>query len=163
VNDRLRDTAEATVDINTRIKWNTLAGNLRIWEAGIPATSRRLSVRPPFALLIALTIAPPNAPGARSDARPPCAKKWKRRAPGSARSLIYRPHFTPRPRNCIEMCKVAASTSKYISHMRSEGTVVRSVDELLRIAREAKFRRGLSHQGRGQKNGPKLDEFLAAN
>ena len=62
------------------------------------------------------------------------------------------------------MCKVAAQyKGKYISHMRSEGNqLFEAFDELLRIAREAKIPAEVYHiKAAGQKNWPKLDEFLA--
>src|SRR5262245_48575022 len=58
---------------------------------------------------------------------------------GVGSSLIYAPAFYAGTEELIELCKVAAPYGGvYISHMRSEGArLLESVDELVRIAREA--------------------------
>ena len=52
---------------------------------------------------------------------------------------------------------------KYISHMRSEGNrLVEAVDELLRIAREAKIPAEIYHlKAAGERNWPKMDKVIA--
>jgi N-acyl-D-amino-acid deacylase len=58
---------------------------------------------------------------------------------GIGSALIYPPGAYARTEELIELCKVAARHSgKYTSHIRGEGTeLLKSVEELIRIAREA--------------------------
>src|SRR5258708_22947029 len=83
---------------------------------------------------------------------------------GMGTSLFSPPAFYAKTDELIELCKVADKyKGKYISHMRSEGNqLLEAFDELLRIAREAKIA-GEVYQIKavGQKNWPKLDEFLS--
>ena len=79
---------------------------------------------------------------------------------GIGSSLIYAPAFYASTEELIELCKVAAEyRGKYISHMRSEGNrLVEAVDELIRIAREAKIPAEIYHlKAAGQANWPKMD------
>jgi N-acyl-D-amino-acid deacylase len=83
---------------------------------------------------------------------------------GIGSSLIYAPAFYASTEELIEMCKVAAQyDGKYISHIRSEGNrLVEAVEELLRIAREAKIPAEIYHlKAAGQRNWPKMDKVLA--
>src|SRR5262249_13844155 len=91
-------------------------------------------------------------------------KEMEAGALGIGTSLIYPPAFYAKTEELVEMCKVAAQYKcKYISHMRREGNqLYEAFDELLRIAREAKIPAEVYHlKAAGQKNWPKLDEFLA--
>jgi len=58
---------------------------------------------------------------------------------GIGSALIYSPGTYARTEELIELCRVAARhRGKYTSHIRGEGTeLLKSVDELIRIAREA--------------------------
>jgi N-acyl-D-amino-acid deacylase len=83
---------------------------------------------------------------------------------GIGSSLIYAPAFYATTEELIEMCKVAAQyRGKYISHMRSEGNrLVEAVEELLRIAREAKIPAEIYHlKAAGARNWPKMERVLA--
>lgn len=83
---------------------------------------------------------------------------------GIGSSLIYAPGFYARTEELIELCKVAAAyNGKYISHMRSEGNrLLESLDELLRIAREARIPAEIYHlKAAGSDNYRKMDEALA--
>ena len=83
---------------------------------------------------------------------------------GIGSSLIYAPGFYARTEELIELCKVAAAyNGKYISHMRSEGNrLLESIDELLRIAREARIPAEIYHlKAAGSDNYRKMDEALA--
>jgi N-acyl-D-amino-acid deacylase len=83
---------------------------------------------------------------------------------GIGSSLIYAPAFYATTEELIEMCKVAAQYGgKYISHMRSEGNrLIEAVEELLRIAREAKIPAEIYHlKAAGSRNWPKMDRALA--
>src|SRR5215813_6722026 len=83
---------------------------------------------------------------------------------GIGSSLIYAPAFYAPTEELIEMCKVAAAyKGKYISHMRSEGArLIEAVEELLRIAREAKIPAEIYHlKAAGQPNWRKMDQVIA--
>ncbi len=83
---------------------------------------------------------------------------------GIGSSLIYAPAFYATTEELIELCKVASQYSgTYISHMRSEGTrLEEAVEELLRIAREAKIPAEIYHlKAAGARNWPKMDKVLA--
>jgi N-acyl-D-amino-acid deacylase len=82
---------------------------------------------------------------------------------GIGSSLIYAPAFYASTEELIELCKVAAEyRGKYISHMRSEGNrLVEAVDELIRIAREAKIPAEIYHlKAAGQANWPKMTTVI---
>jgi N-acyl-D-amino-acid deacylase len=83
---------------------------------------------------------------------------------GIGSSLIYAPAFYASTEELVEMCKVAAAhKGKYISHMRSEGNrLIEAVEELLRIAREAKIPAEIYHlKAAGQSNWGKMDQVVA--
>ena len=83
---------------------------------------------------------------------------------GIGSSLIYAPAFYAKTEELIELCKVAAEyRGKYISHLRSEGNrLLEAVDELIRIAREAKVPAEIYHlKAAGAANWPKMDEVIA--
>jgi N-acyl-D-amino-acid deacylase len=83
---------------------------------------------------------------------------------GIGSSLIYAPAFYATTEELVEMCKVAAQyQGMYISHMRSEGNrLVEAVDELIRIARDAKIPAEIYHlKAAGQRNWSKLDTVIA--
>ncbi|WP_425635881.1 N-acyl-D-amino-acid deacylase family protein [Algoriphagus yeomjeoni] len=83
---------------------------------------------------------------------------------GVGSSLIYAPAFYASTEELIELCKVAAAyDGMYISHMRSEGgRLLESLDELIRIADEAKIRAEVYHlKESGQANWGKYDAVVA--
>ena len=83
---------------------------------------------------------------------------------GLGTSLIYTPAFYADTDELIELAKVAAEyDGMYISHMRSEGNrLLESVDELLRIAREADIRAQIYHlKAAGRSNWHKMDSVIA--
>jgi N-acyl-D-amino-acid deacylase len=82
---------------------------------------------------------------------------------GIGSALIYAPGFYAKTDELIELCKAAAPfRGKYISHMRSEGNrLEESVDEVLRIAREAGVPAEIYHlKAAGKDNWPKMDRVL---
>jgi N-acyl-D-amino-acid deacylase len=84
-------------------------------------------------------------------------------AVGVGSSLIYAPAFYARTDELIELCKVAAEhQGMYISHIRSEGNrLVESIEELIRIAREAKLPAEIYHlKAAGEKNWPKRQRVI---
>jgi N-acyl-D-amino-acid deacylase len=91
-------------------------------------------------------------------------KEMRAGALGIGSSLIYAPAFYAKTEELIEMCKVAAKyKGKYISHMRSEGNrLEEAVDELIRIAREAKIPAEIYHlKAAGKANWSKMDKVIA--
>jgi len=68
-------------------------------------------------------------------------------AVGLSTGLIYLPGTFSKTEEIIELAKVAAAhNGLYASHMRSEGLAIRdALNELFRIAREAKIRAQVSH------------------
>ena len=90
-------------------------------------------------------------------------KEMKAGALGIGTSLIYPPAFYAKTEELIELCKVAAEyKGKYISHMRSEGNKFEeAVDELIRIAREAKIPAEIYHlKAAGKDNWGKMESVL---
>ncbi len=82
---------------------------------------------------------------------------------GIGSSLIYAPAFYAKTEELIELCKVAVKyKGKYISHMRSEGNrLLEAVDELIRIAREARIAAEIYHlKAAGKDNWKKMDEVI---
>ncbi|MEW6129849.1 MAG: D-aminoacylase [Acidobacteriota bacterium] len=91
-------------------------------------------------------------------------KEMEAGALGIGSSLIYPPAFYASTEELIEMCKVAAKyQGKYISHMRSEGNrLIEAVEELIRIAREAKIPAEIYHlKAAGKQNWDKMDKVIA--
>lgn len=82
---------------------------------------------------------------------------------GIGSSLIYAPAFYATTEELIEMCKVASQyKGKYISHMRSEGNqLIEGVEELIRIAREAKIPAEIYHlKASGEANWLKMNQVI---
>ncbi|MBX7184154.1 MAG: amidohydrolase family protein [Vicinamibacteria bacterium] len=89
--------------------------------------------------------------------------EMKAGALGIGSSLIYAPAVYADTNELIELSKVAAQyQGKYISHMRSEGDrLLEAVDELIRIAREAKIPAEIYHmKAAGESNWNKLDAVV---
>src|SRR5687767_12448078 len=83
---------------------------------------------------------------------------------GVGSSLIYTPAFYAKTPELVELCKAAAEFGgMYISHMRSEGArLLESIDELIRIAREAKVPAEIYHlKAAGRDNWNKVDAAIA--
>lgn len=83
---------------------------------------------------------------------------------GVGSSLIYAPAFYSSTEELIELCKVAAAyDGMYISHMRSEGNrILESLNELIRIADEAKIRAEVYHlKMAGKVNWNKFDAVVS--
>ncbi|MDU8885866.1 D-aminoacylase [Yeosuana sp. MJ-SS3] len=79
---------------------------------------------------------------------------------GIGSSLIYAPAFYSSTEELIELCKVASAyDGMYISHLRSEGPkLLESLDELIKIAKEANIRAEVYHlKQSGKANWNKLD------
>jgi N-acyl-D-amino-acid deacylase len=83
---------------------------------------------------------------------------------GVGSSLIYAPAFYAKTEELIALAQEAATYGgMYISHIRSEGNgLLEALDELIRIAREAKIRAQVYHlKAAGEKNWPKMDQAIA--
>ncbi|HET9801402.1 MAG TPA: hypothetical protein VFP82_06910, partial [Chthoniobacterales bacterium] len=166
VNDRLRAfMVKQQSDIKYDVKWNTLAEYLQFLEKkGISCNvASFLGATTVRAYVIGFDDRAPT-PQEMDQMRDIVRKEMEAGALGIGTSLIYPPAFYAKTEELIEMCKVAAQyKGKYISHMRSEGNqLFEALDELLRIAREAKIPAEVYHiKAAGQKNWPKEDELLA--
>ncbi|HQU47282.1 MAG TPA: hypothetical protein PK867_31050, partial [Pirellulales bacterium] len=91
-------------------------------------------------------------------------QEMKAGAMGVGSSLIYAPAFYADTNELIALCKAAAEyDGLYVSHIRSEGNqLLESVDEFLKIAREANIRAEIYHlKAAGEPNWPKLGEVIA--
>ncbi|PYK67646.1 MAG: aminoacylase [Verrucomicrobia bacterium] len=166
LNERMKERyVREQKDIKFDIKWNTLAEYLRYLEkrgvscnvaSFLGATTVRESV-------IGLEDKQPT-PEQLEQMRELVRKEMEAGALGIGTSLIYPPAFYAKTDELIELCKVAAKyQGKYISHMRSEGNqLLESLDELIRISREAGIPAELYHiKAAGEKNWSKEDQLLA--
>src|SRR6266702_2694768 len=166
VNDRVREhKIRQQTDIKYGITWNTLAEYLQYLEkrgvscnvaSFIGATTIREYV-------IGFEDKQPT-PEQLDELRELVRKEMEAGALGIGTSLIYPPAFYAKTYELIELSKVAAKyQGKYISHMRSEGNqLLEGLDELLRINREAGIPAEVYHiKAAGQKNWPKIDNFLS--
>ena len=82
---------------------------------------------------------------------------------GVGSSLIYPPAFFAKTDELVAMCQEASKyNGSYISHMRSEGNnLLEAVDELMRIAREAKVHAEIYHlKASGKDNWYKMDSLI---
>jgi N-acyl-D-amino-acid deacylase len=83
---------------------------------------------------------------------------------GLASSLIYPPGSFAKTEELIALAEVAAEhDGLYASHVRGEGGhLLRAVDELLTVAREARIRAEIYHlKASGKSNWPLFDEVIA--
>ena len=147
------------------ITWNTLDEYLQFLE--------KKGVSPNIASFVGATTLRINTVG--FEDRAPTAKEldsmcqmvrqaMEEGALGIGSSLIYAPAFYSSTEELIALCKVASEyDGMYISHMRSEGNkLLESLDELIRIADEAKIRAEVYHLKQGGKdNWHKLDRVIA--
>ena len=152
-------------DIKFDIKWNTLAEYLRYLEKrGVSCNvASFLGATTVREYVIGLEDKQPT-PEQLEQMRELVRKEMEAGALGIGTSLIYPPAFYAKTDELIELCKVAAKyQGKYISHMRSEGNqLLESLDELIRISREAGIPAELYHiKAAGEKNWPKEDQLLA--
>ena len=151
-------------DVKYEITWTTLAEYLRELErrgvsANVASYLGATTVREHVIGLEDKKATPEQMEQMRSIVR----TAMQEGALGIGSSLIYAPAFYASTGELIELCKVAAEyRGKYISHMRSEGNrLVEAVDELIRIAREAKIPAEIYHlKAAGQANWPKMTTVI---
>ncbi|NNL79983.1 MAG: amidohydrolase family protein, partial [Flavobacteriaceae bacterium] len=152
-------------DIKFDIEWTKLSEYLKYLE--------RKGGSPNIASFIGATTVRIHEVG--MDDRPPTAEELDRMkahvkqameegALGVGSSLIYAPAFYSSTEELVELCKVASEyDGMYISHMRSEGSnILNSLNELIRIADEAKIRAEVYHlKMSGKANWHKYDQVVA--
>lgn len=166
LNDRMKkQMKDDQGDLKFDIEWTTLTDYLRYLEkrgvsqnvaSYIGATTIRMYV------LGEADVQP--TPAQLDQMRELVRKEMKAGALGIGTSLIYPPAFYAKTEELIELCKVAAEyKGKYVSHMRSEGNKFEeAVDELIRIAREAKIPAEIYHlKAAGKDNWSKMDKVIA--
>ena len=166
LNDRMKERyVREQRDIKYDIKWSTLAEYLGYLEKrGVSCNvASFLGATTVREYVIGLEDKQPT-PEQLEQMRDLVRKEMETGALGIGTSLIYPPAFYAKTDELIELCKVAAKyQGKYISHMRSEGNqLLESLDELIRISREAGIPAELYHiKAAGEKNWPKEDQLLA--
>ena len=160
-----RRMTEQMGDLKFDITWNTLAEYL--------ADVERRGVSQNIASFLGATTVREYVVGL-ADRKPTAAELDEMRAIvrremeagalGIGSSLIYAPAFYATTEELIELCRVAAQYhGKYISHIRSEGNrLIESVEELIRIAREAKIPAEIYHlKAAGEANWAKMPRVIA--
>jgi N-acyl-D-amino-acid deacylase len=166
VNERIREEMIKTqADIRFDVTWKTLGEYLdHLVKRG---------VAPNVASFVGATSVRSYVVG--FDDRAPTADELKQMqdlvrqamregALGVGSSLIYAPASYAKTDELIAITKAAGEFGgAYISHMRSEGDrFLEALDELIRIAREAKVHAEVYHlKAAGQKNWPKMSQAIA--
>jgi N-acyl-D-amino-acid deacylase len=151
-------------DIKYAIEWTTLAEYLKYLEKkGVSQNvASFLGATTLREYAIGLEDKPPT-PEQMDLMRGLVRQEMEAGALGIGSSLIYAPAYYAKTEELIELCKVAAEyQGKYISHVRNEGNrLLESVDELIRISREAKIPAEIYHlKASGESNWPKMDELI---
>jgi N-acyl-D-amino-acid deacylase len=166
INDSMRLEAEASMsDLTYKIEWKTLNDYLD-W-----LTKRGISCN--VASFVGAATVRENVLGSKNIAptkqelekmKTLVRQAMEEGAMGVGSALIYAPGFYAKTDELIELCKVAAEyDGMYISHMRSEGNrFAEAVDELIKIANDAKIRAEIYHlKAAGKQNWGKLDKIVA--
>src|SRR5213080_510449 len=165
VNDRVREhMLREQSDIKYEIKWNTLAEYLHYLETrGISCNvASFIGAATLREYVIGFEDKAPT-PQQLDQMRELVRKEMEAGALGIGTALMYPPAFFAKTEELTELCKVAAKyQGKYISHIRSEGNrLLESLDELLRISREAELPAEVYHiKAAGKKNWSKEDQLL---
>ncbi len=166
VNDRVREhMLREQSDIKYEIKWNTLAEYLHYLETrGISCNvASFIGAATLREYVIGFEDKAPT-PQQLDQMRELVRKEMEVGALGIGTALMYPPAFFAKTEELTELCKVAAKyQGKYISHIRSEGNrLLESLDELIRISREAGIPAELYHiKAAGQQNWSKMDQLLS--
>jgi len=166
VNDRVREhMLREQSDIKYEIKWNTLAEYLHYLETrGISCNvASFIGAATLREYVIGFEDKAPT-PQQLDQMRELVRKEMEAGALGIGTALMYPPAFFAKTEELTELCKVAAKyQGKYISHIRSEGNrLLESLDELIRISREAGIPAELYHiKAAGQQNWSKTDQLLS--
>ena len=166
LNDAMkRRMTEQMGDLRFEITWSTLAGYLA--EVERRGTSQNvasyLGATTVREYVVGLADRKPT-PAELDEMRAIVHREMEAGALGIGSSLIYAPAFYATTEELIELCRVAAKyRGKYISHLRSEGNrLVESVEELIRIAREAGIPAEIYHlKAAGEANWSKMPRVIA--
>ncbi len=166
LNDEMKRRAKADQgDLKFDIEWTTLAEYLQFLErrgvaCNVASYIGATTIREHIIGLEDKKATPEQMQQMRELVR----KEMEAGALGIGSSLIYAPAFYAPTEELIELCKVAAQyKGKYISHMRSEGNrLIEGIEELIRIAREAKIPAEIYHlKAAGKSNWAKMDQAIA--
>ena len=166
LNDAMkRRMTEQMGDLRFEITWSTLAGYLA--EVERRGTSQNvasyLGATTVREYVVGLADRKPT-PAELDEMRAIVRREMEAGALGIGSSLIYAPAFYATTEELIELCRVAAKyRGKYISHLRSEGNrLIESVEELIRIAREAGIPAEIYHlKAAGEANWSKMPRVIA--
>lgn len=166
MNEAMRKEAEDyQTDLKYDITWSTLKGGLDyLAEKGI---STNVASFVGATTLRVYTVGYENRPPTEAELdtmRRLTHQAMEEGALGVGSSLIYAPAFYSSTEELIELCKVASEYGgMYISHMRSEGgRLLESMDELIRIAKEANVPAEIYHlKMSGKANWGKFDAVTA--
>ena len=151
-------------DIKYKVDWNTLGEYLTYMEkkgvscnvaSFVGATTIRINIigednKAPTAIQL-------------DSMRMLVGQAMEEGALGVGTSLIYPPAFFAKTEELIALCKEASKYGGgYISHMRSEGNnLYQAVEELIRIAKEAKVHGEIYHlKAGGKDNWGKMDSVI---
>ncbi len=166
VNEAMRKEAEAyQTDLKYDITWSTLKGGLD-WLAGRGISTNVASFVGATTLRV-YTVGYENRTPTEAELdtmRRLTRQAMEQGALGIGSSLIYAPAFYSSTEELIELNKVASEYGgMYISHMRSEGgRLLESMDELIRIAKEANVPAEIYHlKMSGKANWGKFDAAVA--
>jgi N-acyl-D-amino-acid deacylase len=166
LNDAMkRRMTEQMGDLKFDITWNTLAEYLAdVERRGVSQNvASFLGATTVREFVIGLGDRKPT-PAELEQMRAIVRREMEAGALGIGSSLIYAPAFYATTEELIELCKVAAQyRGKYISHIRSEGNrLVESVEELIRISREAGIPAEIYHlKAAGEANWSKMPRVIA--
>jgi N-acyl-D-amino-acid deacylase len=157
--------AELQGDIKYPISWTTLGEYLAFLEKKGTSTNVASFVGATTVRIHELGYADrPPTPEELGRMRALVRAAMEEGALGVGSSLIYAPAFYAKTDELIALCEEAATYGgMYISHIRSEGNaLLEAVDELIRIAREAKLPAEIYHlKAAGEQNWPKMDQVIA--
>jgi N-acyl-D-amino-acid deacylase len=166
LNEEMKNNAQKDQgDIKYNVEWNTLKEYLDYLE--------KKGVSPNIASFVGATTLRINTIG--FEDRAPTEEELETMkllvkqamedgALGVGSSLIYAPAFYSSTEELIALCKVASEyNGMYISHIRSEGgNLLESIDELIKIAKEANIGAEIYHlKQSGKSNWSKFDEVVA--
>ena len=152
-------------DIKYAIEWTTLGEYLEhLAKRGVsPNVASFIGAATPRIHVIGYQDRAPT-PQELDKMRELVRQAMKEGALGVASALIYPPGSFAKTEELIALAKAAAEyDGMYISHLRNEGSrLPEAVDELLRIAREAKVRAEIYHlKASGKSNWTKMDQAIA--
>jgi len=152
-------------DIKYAIEWTTLGEYLEyLARRGVsPNVASFIGAATPRIYVIGYQDRAPS-PQELDKMRDLVRQAMKEGALGVASALIYPPGSFAKTEELIALAKAAGEyDGMYISHLRNEGSrLPEAVDELLRIAREAKVRAEIYHlKASGKSNWAKMDQAIA--